>query len=190
MALALPAIALLIGCHAGLGHVPAGLVDLDGKPADLFRAPGTKVAVLIFVRSDCPISNKYAPEIRRIRDAYAQRGVAFHLVYADPDESAAAIRAHGRDYDLGIEAMRDPRHAMVRATGVTVTPEAVLFLPRASGPEQVYRGRIDDRFVDLGKERSTPTTHDLEEALDAVLGGRSVRTPTTEAVGCLIADLR
>jgi hypothetical protein len=40
--------------------------------------------VLVFVRTDCPISNRYAPELRRLQDRFAPRGMAFWLVYPDP----------------------------------------------------------------------------------------------------------
>jgi hypothetical protein len=52
----------------------------------------------------------------------------------------------------------------------------------------VYRGRIDDRYVDLGLERPAATTHDLGDALEAVMTGKPVAHPTTQAVGCYIAD--
>ena len=53
----------------------------------------------------------------------------------------------------------------------------------------VYRGRIDDRYVDLGLERPAPTKHDLADALAAVVDGKPVQQATTQAVGCFIADL-
>ena len=68
-----------------------------------------------------------------------------------------------------------------------ITPEAAVFAPDR---EMVYRGRIDDRYVDFGKTRARATRHDLTDALEAVLAGESVPNPRTEAVGCFIADLR
>jgi hypothetical protein len=67
-----------------------------------------------------------------------------------------------------------------------VTPEAAVY---ANG-RVVYHGRIDDRYVDLGLERPAPTVHDLDDALTAVLAGRPVEHPVTQAVGCYIADFR
>ena len=58
------------------------------------------------------------------------------------------------------------------------------------GLELVYRGRIDDRYVDFGNTRARATQHDLRQALDAVLSGEPVANPRTKAVGCFIADLR
>jgi hypothetical protein len=54
----------------------------------------------------------------------------------------------------------------------------------------VYRGRIDDRFVELGRERPAATKHDLEEALALTLAGKPVAPSTTLAFGCFISDLK
>ena len=58
-----------------------------------------------------------------------------------------------------------------------------------AGGRILYRGRIDDRYVGLGVERRAPAKRDLEEALTAVIAGKRVEHPTTQAVGCFIADL-
>lgn len=67
----------------------------------------------------------------------------------------------------------------------SVTPEAVLVDARG---EIRYRGRIDNRYVDLGKPRRVVTVHDLREALDAVLAGKPVPHPETTALGCHIVS--
>jgi hypothetical protein len=72
----------------------------------------------------------------------------------------------------------------VKFTGATVTPEAAVY----AGGRIVYRGRIDDRYVDLGRERLEPTVHDLADALAAVVSGKPVPNPVTQPVGCFIAD--
>src|SRR5205809_1032070 len=47
--------------------------DLSGAPIDPLQfAPG-KITVLVFVRTDCPISNRYAPTIKRLSAAYADK---------------------------------------------------------------------------------------------------------------------
>lgn len=177
---------LLAGCGdptpARLPHV----YDLEGRLTDPFVGAGGKPLVLVFVRSDCPISNRYAPEVRRLHQRFWEK-VAFLLVYVDPDESNEAIRRHLEEYGYTLDVLRDPRHELVRLTGVQVTPEAALFSP---GGHLLYRGRIDDRYSDFGQRRLEPATRDLEEALEAVVQGKLGQTVTTEAVGCFISDLR
>jgi hypothetical protein len=59
-----------------------------------------------------------------------------------------------------------------------------------AGGRIVYRGRIDDRYVDLGVERPKATTRDLADALAAVVSGKPVPQAVTQAVGCFIADFK
>lgn len=163
------------------------LPDLDGRQIEPLRAKDAKAIVFIFIRTDCPLSNRYAPEVRRLHDRFAKSGVRFWLVYPDPDESGEIIRKHIKEYEYRLSALRDPQHKLVKITGAQVTPEASVFLP---GGRMVYRGRIDDRYVVLGKARPVPTTRDLEQVLEAILEGKQVTNKTTAAIGCFIPDLR
>src|SRR5207247_4098939 len=152
---------------SGLGNTrEVRLQTLDGASIDALAAPaGTKAIVFLFTSTDCPISNRYAPEVRRIVTAFGDRGVVFRLVYPSPAERAPAIHEHmgAFGYEGAIGALRDPKLALVKFVKATVTPEAAVV---ADG-RVVYHGRIDDRYVDLGLERPAPTTHDLADALTA-----------------------
>jgi hypothetical protein len=163
------------------------IVDLDGRRIDPLKAtPTSSATVFVFTTIECPISNRYAPELGRLHGEFAPIGVRFVLVFADPNDEPAAIRAHLRRFDLAMAAVRDPRHDLVRLTKATVTPEAAVF--DTSG-RMVYRGRIDDRHIDFGIDRPQATTRDLRDALLATLAGHSVPHPETKAVGCFLADL-
>jgi hypothetical protein len=183
---------VVLAALAGLARAEttpfAGVVDLEGRRVQALP-PGPGPTVLVFTRTDCPISNRYAPELRRLGERFARRGVAFRLVYADAAETPVSIRAHMRAFGLRGDALRDPRHELVRLAGATVTPEAAVFVPDPSGPRMVYRGRIDDRAVDFGRARPEPRTRDLADVLDALLAGRAPTPRTTTAVGCFIPEL-
>lgn len=161
------------------------LLDLNNRAVDPFETgAGAKAIVFLFTATDCPISNRYAPEVQRVYRAFAPKGVRFFLAYPNPADTPALIREHAQSFGYPAEALRDPKQALVRMANATVTPEAAVF----AGGRLVYHGRIDDRFVDLGLERPAPTTHDLADALDAVLAGVPVPHAVTQAVGCFIAD--
>ncbi len=165
---------------------PIRLLDLDGEPFDLWRKTGA-IKVVLFTRSDCPISNRCAPEVCRLCDAYQPRGVEFYLVYVDPREQPEAIRRHLLEYGYPCQGLRDPSHTLVAHCGATTTPEAVVF---GQNRVMTYRGRVDDLYVDFGQARAKPTTHDLADAIESTLSGRIVANPRTRAIGCLIADLK
>ena len=150
-----------------------------------FFAGGTnnKATVLLFVSSECPISNRYAPEIRRLHEKFGTNGVRFRLVYPDRDDKAESIHTHTNQYGLSMGTIHDPQHDLVTRAQATVTPEAAVFTPEG---RLVYHGRIDNRYVAFGKERPQATEHDLEKVLEDVLAGHRVRTPYKPAVGCYI----
>ncbi len=163
----------------------AAVVDLDGRPVTTQEA-GTRAVVLVFVGTDCPISNRYAPDVRRLYDRFSASGIAFVTVYPNPAETTETIRQHLRDYGLPPRAVRDAAQALVSRTGASVTPEAAVFDGRG---RLVYRGRIDDRYASIGVERPAPSRHDLQDVLDALVAGRTLQPRTTDAVGCFIADV-
>jgi hypothetical protein len=157
--------------------------DLDGRVRHPF-APARTASVLLFVTTDCPISNGYAPEMLRICRAYAGRGVDCLLLYEDARTTSAAVRTHRQEYGVhGIPAAIDGERTVAGAAGATTTPEAVV-VDRDGAIR--YRGRIDDLYADLGRRRTAATTHDLQDALDAVLAGRPVARPRAPALGCYI----
>jgi hypothetical protein len=162
------------------------LLDLEGKSVNPLADQGVRAVVFIFTRPDCPISNRYAPEVRRLSASFAPEKVKFWLVYPDADTTPDSIHRHVKEYDYNCGALRDPRQELVKATGVSVTPEAAVFVFNRSGARMIYRGRIDDQYAALGKHRPAPTAHDLEDVLSAVVKGAAVEFKTTPAVGCYI----
>ena len=159
--------------------------DLAGNPVDPLKLAGGKVVVLVFVRTDCPVSNRYAPAIQKLSAEHASK-VAFWLVYPSKSESAEVIRKHEREYGYKIPVLRDPQHALVRESQVQITPEVAVF---DAGQHLVYHGRIDNLYDDIGRARSAATTHELEDAIAAALSGKSLDVGATHAVGCYISDL-
>ena len=182
MVLAMLASLLLVGCRAD----PPQALDLAGHSVDPF-VNRASVAVLLFVQTDCPISNRYAPTIARLHARFQPQGVAFYLIYPDRREDADAIRRHGREYGLPGQALRDVQHALVKRVGATATPEAVVLGVRGN---ILYRGRIDDRYAAFDQVRPQPTRNDLANAIEAALAGRPPDPSATEAIGCFIADLQ
>jgi thiol-disulfide isomerase/thioredoxin len=154
--------------------------------ADLFSPHGEKAVVLIFTRTDCPISNRYAPEIQRLYRKYSAEGVDFRLVYPERDLSAEAMERHRREYGYSMPALQDAAHQYVARAQARTTPEAAVF----AGGKLVYHGRIDDRYIDLTRAKQQPERHDLEEALAAVVAGKSPPARETSAIGCAIEAVR
>lgn len=173
----------LLSVSAGCISQNKTLAQLQALPADPLQVGAPVDRVLIFVSDDCPIANRYAPVITRLRRRYAPRGIAFCLVHCDPSETAADIRAHDRDYHLDLPTVRDPQQKLARPAEARVVPSAAVFDADGS---LLYHGRIDDRFADIGRERPAPAHRDLEEALESILAHRPIKVKATQAIGCYL----
>lgn len=163
------------------------LFDLQGQQVDPLNDSQAIANVFLFTRTDCPISNRYAPVVRHLHEEFNPKGIQFWLIYPDPDQSPDEIRQHLEQYNYPCRALQDPQHTLVNRTQVKVTPEAAVVLP---GGKLAYRGRIDNRYADFGKSRPEATEHDLKNALAAILADQPVETKVTKAVGCYISDLK
>jgi hypothetical protein len=143
------------------------------------------VTVLVFVRTDCPISNRYAPTIQRLSMRYADKA-SFWLVYPARNESAEMIRKHEQEFGYKLPVARDLQHVLVKQSRAAITPEAAVFDAKR---HLIYHGRIDDLYEDFGRARRAPTTNELEDAIQAALDGKAPAWDAVPAVGCYISDL-
>jgi len=166
-------------------HARGSALDLAGRPVNPLATGSRKLVALIFVRTDCPISSRYAPTIQRLSEQY-RREAEFFLVFPDKTESSAAIRTYLSDYHYTIPALRDPDHALVKLARAQITPEAAVFDAKRA---LAYHGRIDNLYVDVARARPSATTHELDDMLHALTRGSTPLTKETAAVGCYISDL-
>lgn len=172
----------------GVATQPGHLSVSDARQLDPLRVPASvRAVVLLFTSVECPVSNRYAPDIKRLEAHFAHAGVRFWLVYPNPSDSPEAIRAHLQAFDYTAPAIRDPDRRLTRQVNATITPEAAVF---DANRRLMYRGRIDDRYIAIGIERPAPTHRDLAEAVEAILKGEPVAAPQTQAIGCFIDDFR
>lgn len=158
-----------------------GGIDLQAKAAAVPYSR-SKASVLFFIATDCPIANRYAPEIGRIAKDYATKGVRCYRVYVLDKSHVAEVAQHGKDYSLPMTAILDPKRSLVKETGVTVTPEVAVVNKLGM---MIYRGRIDDQNVEHGVIRPG-YRHDLRIALDEYLSGKPISMPVTTAIGCFL----
>ena len=190
---ALGACALLVGSCGGTR--PARLPDdvagiaspaLEGAPVHTLDVQDDRVHVLLFVMTDCPIANSYAPEIRAIVEEYGGERMRFFLVHVDPWVTPEEVATHTEEYGHGgMTVVRDPEHRLVAAVGATVTPEVAV----VTTDGVAYRGRIDDVYGALGRKRPTAAQRrELRDALAALRSGHAVEVSRTEPVGCLIPE--
>ncbi len=161
------------------------ILDLHRSAPDVVADSRGKVLVLLFVRTDCPISTRYAPLIQQLSKKY-QRDASFELVFPDRNESQQKIKQFLSDYHYELKAIRDVDRVLTKRTSAKVTPEAAVF-DRAG--VLIYRGRIDNLYEHIGLARRAATTHEMEDAIDAAIKGVKLKAAAVDGVGCFISDL-
>jgi thiol-disulfide isomerase/thioredoxin len=180
-------LALLLAA-APLGDVKDfALTDVAGKKHTAQAWPKQKAIVLLFVSTDCPVSNFYAPEYARLAKLHADKNVLFYAIHSDPFTTAEEAAKHAVNFKLTFPVLLDPAHVVTKQTGVRVVPEVVVLTPAG---RIVYRGRVDDRYSADGVRREVPTTHELADALAALLEGNMPAVAETKAYGCPLPEPR
>jgi peroxiredoxin len=159
------------------------LLDHHGKLHELRRTEG-RVVVLFFTANGCPVARQSAPKLTDLNARYADRGVTFHLVNANPADNRKSISKEAADLKLGrLCVLKDDTQGVARHLGVQRTCEAIAISTKDW--TIFYRGAIDDQLVE-GAQKPEPTARYLEAALDEFLGGKPISKPKTVPRGCVI----
>jgi len=165
--------ALLLGLAALLmGSSSATLKKYVGSKME------TKAHVTLFLSTQCPISKVYAPRIAALEQEFRPQGVKFTGVFSNVQESQLEMMVFIQSHHLNFPNTKDADGHLAAKYGATMTPQ--VFVEDPSG-KILYRGRIDD-----AADTSQVHTHDLADALKAIVAGRSVSRPETVAFGCII----
>lgn len=154
------------------------LSDTSGKKHSLSSLKGEKATVLIFISTQCPVSNGYNERMEKLAADYRAKGVNVIGINANAPESLDDIKAHAAKNNLTFTILKDAGSHVADQLGATNTPEA--FLLDATG-KLVYRGRIDN-----SRSGQTISANDLRDAIEATLAGKPVANSFVRAFGCSI----
>jgi hypothetical protein len=144
--------------------------------------PKAKAFAIVFVDAGCPLAQRYLPTVEKIAIDYRDKGVAVVAMDSGVADSIPAVAALAVRHNCSFPFVKDLDGDGVRTLGVTRTPECVVL---DANRKLRYRGRIDDQYRPTGS-RSEATTHELRDALDAVLADKAVAVTTTAVDGCPI----
>jgi peroxiredoxin len=147
-----------------------------GSAVDVKAAQGKKATVLMFIATECPVSNDYNERMAALAKDYSGKGVAFLGINSNKQETPAAIATHAKENKFSFPVLKDTDNVQADAFGAKVTPE--IYVYDASG-KLAYHGRID-------AERKGGNGQDLKATLDAVIAGKPVPVAETKAFGCTI----
>ncbi len=155
----------------------------DQKAVTLADLKDKKAVVVVFVGTECPLSNAYLPRLAELHREYSPKGVQFLGINSNTQDTSERVAEHARKHEVPFPVLKDLENKVADQFGATRMSEAFVLGPDGA---VLYRGRIDDQFG-IGYQRPAPTSRDLARALEEVLAGKAVSVPATEAVGCKIS---
>ena len=160
--------------------VPAfSLKNYDGKEFSLDKVrKENKFTVIMFIATQCPVSNAYNERMVKLNDLYAKKGVVFIGINSNKRESELEIAQHAKDNGFKFPVLKDKENKVADSCGAQVTPE--IFILNTDG-KLLYHGRIDDN-----RNTEKVKVNDLAVALDALLAGKEPPKAETKAFGCSI----
>ena len=162
------------------------LVDTEGRVHQLGGKPGIKAVVLVFLGPECPISQRYVPELNRIWAQRQTNAVEFYGVVAGKKVARTNVAAFAKEYAIGFPVLVDDDLSLARWLRPTHMPEA--FVLKADG-DIIYHGRIDDWYESIGKPRAVVQHRELRDAITAVLSNKVPLRTYARPVGCYFEEL-
>jgi peroxiredoxin len=176
-------IAVWAGVCAALPIPDFELLDSAGSPVRLSVHAQNSPVVVVFLGTECPLANLYAPRLSELARRLVPRGVRFLGLDPMPQDSLPALAMFVRKHGLPFPMLKDPDAGVAARCRATRLSEVVLL---DANRHVRYRGRINDQYEPGGKNRGRPTRLDLAEAIDELLAANPVSVPATPTFGCLI----
>ena len=161
-------------------QVPAfALKNYDGKEYSLAKTLNkNKFTVIMFIATECPVSNAYNERMAELYDAFHSKGIAFVGMNANKEESVKRIAEHSKEHGFLFPVLKDDQNKIADLYGAQVTPEVFVVNPEG---KLLYHGRIDD-----SKNTAKIKSRDLADALGALLAGKELSATEPKAFGCSI----
>jgi peroxiredoxin len=170
-----------IGTRIGDFKLPAAAGGPDWSLADKTR--DAKAVVVLFLGTECPVNNAYAPTLAAMAEKFGTKGVVFVAINSNSQDDIAAIAKHAREFGIPFPVLKDEGAIVAEKFHAERTPEA--FVLDASLTVR-YRGRIDDQYRQNVRQPKA-TRNDLADAITAVLDSKEIAEPCTKVAGCPIS---
>jgi peroxiredoxin len=172
------AFTLQLGDSAPDFSLPGG----DGRTYSLVDFADSSVLVIVFSCVHCPYVIGNEERMLQFDADYSPRGVKFVAINSNAettyaDDSFEGMVARSAERGFKFPFLHDQSQEVAMAYGALRTPHFYVFDAQR---KLRYTGRMDDNPRNPGKE----TTHELRDAVDALLEGREVEVPLTNPLGC------
>ncbi len=170
--------------HPMLGKVvdELRLVDPRGNEFSFASVRGTRLTVIAFLGTECPLAKLYGARLEALSKQYRNRGVKFVGICSNEQDSQQDVSEFVRQHELTFPVLKDRHQQVADQLKAIRTPEVFLL---DHDRTVVYWGRIDDQYA-IGIKKAGPKRADLKIAIDESIAGKAVSVPIAESVGCHI----
>jgi peroxiredoxin len=170
------------GSPIGRKIEPFRLQDYRGVWQSLDDAKDSRLVVVAFLGTQCPLAQQYAPRLVELAGDFGPKGVAFFGVMSNQQDTLKDIEGYVQAHQIPFPVLKDLGNEVADRFAAQRTPE--VFVLDAERKVR-YWGRIDDQYG-IGYKRPKPTQRYLATALEELLAGKPVGQPVVESVGCFI----
>lgn len=161
--------------------------NVDGKFVSLADYPDAKGFVLIFTCNHCPYAVAYEDRIIAVDQKYKKLG--FPVIAVNPNDpevvpadSFEKMQERASEKGFTFPYLFDEGQKVFPVYGATRTPHIYLLHRTDKGLKVAYIGAIDDNYQDS----SAVEEKYLENAIEALLAGKTPNPDFTRAIGCTI----
>lgn len=161
------------------------LKNIDGKTVSLADNKDTKGYIIAFTCNTCPVAKAYESRIIALNEQFASKGYPVVAIQSNdaqrsPGDSYEAMQQRAKSSRYSFPYLYDDTQTVARAFGATNTPHTFV-VKRDGGQFRIaYIGAIDNNPYDAaGADKKY-----VENAVNELLAGKSVTTPSARAVGC------
>ncbi len=173
------------GYQVGEAVADFKLKNIDEKNVSLADYPDAKGFIVVFTCNHCPFAKKYEDRINLLNRKYAKAGYPVIAINPNdaaqyPDDNFENMQKRAKEKKFTFPYLYDESQATARAFGATKTPDVFVVKKENGKLILKYTGAIDDNTESV-KEAKVKY---VENAVDALLSGKTVETTVTKAVGC------
>lgn len=163
------------------------LENVDGTMVSLSDYTSAKGFIVIFTSNVCPYAISYEDRILALNRKYAPQGYPIIAIMPNntalqPGDSMKAMQLKAKKKAYTFPYLIDQGQKIYPQYGATKTPHVFVLQKTIAGNQVKYIGAIDDNYQD---ETAVKTKY-VENAVEALLSGKSIEQTETRAIGCSI----
>lgn len=173
------------GYKVGDKAIDFKLKNIDEKVVSLADYPNAKGFIVVFTCNHCPFAVKYEDRVNELNKKYASKGYPVVAINPNdpsqhPEDDFANMQKRALDKGFTFPYLNDESQIIAKTYGAIKTPHVYILQKEKSDLVVKYIGAIDDNTDDAAAAKEKY----VEQAVDALLAGKPVKTTSTKAIGC------